>query len=536
MTQRGKAARPKLKLPSAFSIAAACVCLLAPASAASAASTLTWAIPTAIDPGKALTAVSCPQAPPSPEALCAAVDNAGNVLTSTNPGGGASAWQKTNIDGAAALTGVSCERTACIAVDGSGNVLISPNATGGASTWTTTTADPGNGGLTGVSCPLRDAAQVEFCLAVDHAGNAVISFNPTGGPSAWHVEHIDAVGGHLSGVSCTEFSEWCIAFDDLGNVVTSGEPAEGGSTWTVAAIDPGISLTGVSCPYTNIPNFYSAWEYCLAVDPTGNVLAASKPTGGAGAWTSNHIDEHGLTGASCPFVLEARSCVVVDDAGNALTSDDPLGGAVAWSVKSVDPSTSLTGVSCPYGFYGAFCLVIAANGDVIVGTGAGEEPPHEGEKPAGGATTTSQSGSNPTAAGSTIAASITAAQIAALLKKQLTPSGKAAKIGSLLKHGGFTMPFKALEAGAIGVQWYAVPSGAKLARKTKAKPILVAFGSLSFHGPEAGKVRLRLTTPGRRLLKHAKRVTIDAHASFKPGTLPLGTNAVAARDAFVLGR
>ena len=97
--------------------------------AASAAGPLSWSAPVSIDPGQTLTAVFCPSAPP--EALCVAVDNAGNVLTSTNPAGGASAWQKTNIDGTTPLTAVSCAYEGCVAVDGLGNLLIGPGPSTG---------------------------------------------------------------------------------------------------------------------------------------------------------------------------------------------------------------------------------------------------------------------------------------------------------------------------------------------------------------------------------------------------------------------
>jgi len=499
------------------------VCLVitlgARSQAANAAAPPSWATPTTIDPGHALSAISCPAAPPSPEALCAVVDNAGNVLTSTDPGGGVSAWQSANIDSSTPLTGVSCEREACIAVDGLGNVLISRHVGGGASTWTKTLVDAGNGGLTGVSCPLRDGSQVEFCLAVDDAGNAVISFDPTGGSSAWKAEHIDAIGGHLTGLSCTEFSEWCIAWDDLGNVVTSGEPAEGASTWSVASIDPGTGLTGASCPYVRGTGYYAAWEYCLGVDPAGNVLAASKPTGGAGAWTASHVEAHGLTGVSCPFVLEAYFCAAVDEVGNAVTSSNPLGGAADWGVTPIDPGNELTGISCPYSDFGlgTFCVAIAANGDVIVGIGAGEEPPHEEHHEAsketgrGGSVT----GSSPPGSGSGTITAISTAQIAASLK-QIIPSGKAARIAALLKHGGLRLPFKALETGTVAVGWYLVPSGAILAKATKAKPILVASGKLTFSGAGTGKLKIRLTAAGRQLLRRTKRVKLMARGTFAP--------------------
>jgi hypothetical protein len=494
------------------------------AQAAGAAGPLIWSAPALIDPGQTLTAISCPLGPP--EALCATVDNAGNILVSTNPTGGASAWQKTNIDGTTPLTDVECQGRDCIAVDGLGNVLLSSSATGEASSWTKTSVDPGNGGLTGVSCPLRDASQVGFCLAVDHVGNAVIF---SGG---WKTEPLDTTGGHLNGVSCTEFSEWCIAFDDLGNIVTSTEAAAG---WTITTIDPDNSLTGASCPYIRGTGYYAAWEYCLVADQAGNVITASEPAGGASAWATSHIEAHSLTGVSCPFVLEAYFCAAVDDAGNAATSSNPLGGAANWSVTPIDPGTSLTGISCPYSEADPICFAIDATGNVIVGTGASEEPPHK-EEPQHEASTP-KTGSGGTGNGSTLindggisAVTVSSAQLKAWLARQLIPSGQAVKIGALLKNGGFTMPFKALEAGALVVGWYQVLSGAKLVKAAKAKPVLVASGKLTFSAAETGKLKIKLTAAGKRLLKHAKRLGLTAKGTFAP----TGATAVGATSGFRL--
>ncbi len=482
--------------------------------AAGAAGPLSWSAPASIDPGQTLTAIYCPFAPPLPEALCAAVDNAGNVLTSTNPAGGASAWQKTNIDGTTPLTAVSCEYEACVVVDGLGNLLIGPGpSTGGAGTWHKTAVDPGNGELTGVSCPSRDVAQIQFCLAVDHAGNAVLS----GGPGEWKAEHIDAVGGHLSGLSCTEFSEWCITWDDLGNVLTSGDPYEGASAWTVAAVDSGNGITGGACPAKNVMTL----NYCLAVDQAGNVMTTTEPTAGASAWATSHIETHGFTGVSCPFVEPGRFCVAVDNAGNAVTSSDPLGGSASWSVTPIDSGTSLTGISCPYDGSGTLCVVIDTAGNVIVGMGATEEPPHEEEphheapapKTGSGGTGNSNALIND---GGISAVTISSAQLKAWLARQLIPSGKAVKIGALLKNGGLTLPFKALEAGTLVVGWYRVPSGAKLAKAAKAKPVLVASGKLTFSAAETGNLKIKLTAAGKRLLKHAKRLKLEAMGTFGP--------------------
>ncbi len=127
---------------------------------------------------------------------------------------------------------------------------------------------------------------------------------------------------------------------------------------------------------------------------------------------------------------------------------------------------------------------------------------------------------------------ITPAQIAALLPGEITPSGKTATIANVLKSGVFSIAFTALEAGDAVIDWYEVPPGAHLAKKTKPKPVLVASGQRSF--PAAGKatIKVRLTAAGKRLLEHAKRLELTAKGTFTP----TGKTPVSATKAFVLKR
>jgi Carboxypeptidase regulatory-like domain len=127
-------------------------------------------------------------------------------------------------------------------------------------------------------------------------------------------------------------------------------------------------------------------------------------------------------------------------------------------------------------------------------------------------------------------ASISSAQIAALLGQELTPAGKAAKIATLLKNGAFTVTFKALEAGRAVIDWYQVPLGAKLAKKTKAKPILVASGQMTFSAAGTAKIKIKLTATGKRLLKNTKSLKLTGKATFTP----TGKAPVAVTKAFVL--
>jgi hypothetical protein len=125
---------------------------------------------------------------------------------------------------------------------------------------------------------------------------------------------------------------------------------------------------------------------------------------------------------------------------------------------------------------------------------------------------------------------VSSARIAALLASEITPSGKASKIAALSRRGWFALAFKALEAGAAVVQWYQLPRGAMLARKSKAKPILVAAGQLDFSTAGTKTVKLRLTTAGKRLLRNAKRLKLIARGSFRPS----GKSPIIVTRSFVL--
>jgi hypothetical protein len=91
----------------------------------------------------------------------------GNVAASSNPTGGV--WTVINVDGSNFLHGVSCPSIQmCVAVDNVGNVFTSSKPTQGKAGWRVTNVD-GRNYLTGVSCPTTT-----FCVAVDGVGNVII--------------------------------------------------------------------------------------------------------------------------------------------------------------------------------------------------------------------------------------------------------------------------------------------------------------------------------------------------------------------------
>ncbi len=106
------------------------------------------------------------------------------------------------------------------------------------------------------------------------------------------------------------------------------------------------------------------------------------------------------------------------------------------------------------------------------------------------------------------------------IRGALTPSGKAMKIGTLLKRGGLTLTFSSSEPGALLIQWWQLPPGAHLASNGKRKPTLVAQGGASFSSAGVGKVKISLTRTGRRLLAHASKLKLTTRARFRPTAHP----------------
>jgi hypothetical protein len=359
--------------------------------ALAAGSPLTWAAPVRIDhqppfTGAFLSGLSCPTT-----GLCVAVDTNGNVITSTNPTGGAAAWTVTHVDGVNPILAVSCPTTSfCVAVDEAGDVITSTNPTGGAAAWTVANVGTAMGA---VSCPSS-----VLCVALDFSGDVVTSTNPTGGPSAWTASNIGSgTLNFLDGISCPA-SNLCVAVDQYGNVITSTDPTGGSAAWTTTNVSGLNGMYSVSCPTsslcvagdangdvvtsTNPTGGAGAWTVttvdasnglfsvscsssalCAAVDYRGTVVTSTDPTGGAAAWTAVNVDgTHRLFGVSCP---STSLCVAVDDVGNVVTSTDPTGGAAAWTVTSVDGTDSLTGVSCPSS---ALCVAVDATGHVVTTT------------------------------------------------------------------------------------------------------------------------------------------------------------------------
>jgi hypothetical protein len=125
---------------------------------------------------------------------------------------------------------------------------------------------------------------------------------------------------------------------------------------------------------------------------------------------------------------------------------------------------------------------------------------------------------------------VSPSRIAVLLGREITPTGKSAKVATLLRTSGFTINFNALEAGRAVIDWYQLPPGATLAGKSRAKPILVASGQMSFSRAGTAKIKIKLTRAGKNLLKRTRRLKLTAKCTFTP----TGAAPVTVTEGFVL--
>ena len=299
-----------------------------------------WSAPEAIANGSPLTAISCPTIN-----FCAAVDDNGDVITSTNPSGGSGAWTTATIDPGSFLASISCPTSGfCLAGGdpGGDEAFVSDNPSGGAGAWTTITLPEG---LEGIDCP-----STTLCVGVNSGGDVLTSVDPASSPS-WVAGVVDP-GGLLSAVSCAGTS-LCVTVGQA--IATSTTPAGGATTWRTDTAHRGLS--DVSCPSTSL---------CVIADSSGNVLVSTDPTRGPSDYTEHDsIDSLSTYDPAAGLGCQASGeCVLAGQNGDVVTTANAATGP--WASRAIDPN-GLNGVSCPTA---TECVAIDGNGDVLVGLAA----------------------------------------------------------------------------------------------------------------------------------------------------------------------
>ncbi len=311
-----------------------------------------WSSSGTIDVGSP-TAISCPSS-----TICMATDGTGDVLTSSNPSGGFSAWSiQQNVTSGFPLPGASCPSTTfCIAVGGRNAYWENPSATSPSVTSENIT---GVGRLTGISCP-----SVSLCVAIDNSGDVVISTTPTIYTS-WTLINVDSTF-QINDISCDPSGAICMLSDVAGNIIVGTNISQELVTnWSTPTPISGFSFpVYVTCPSSSL---------CLAVDGPGSLSYSTNPTSATPTWSSPAVVDPGTSGVSGITCSSTTSCVIEDLSGNVVTSQNPEGGPSAWVVVNIDgPSGNLAGISCPNPNY---CAVVDSTGNLFIGTVTPPPPP-----------------------------------------------------------------------------------------------------------------------------------------------------------------
>ncbi|HET6816322.1 MAG TPA: hypothetical protein VFH66_03750 [Mycobacteriales bacterium] len=190
--------------------------------------------------GAGLAAVSCPST-----SLCVAVGLAGTLVTMTGTGNAVY-----TVDSSRRLTSVSCVSSLCVAGDIAGQVVTSTEPTGGAAAWAPTAIDP-SGAISAVSCPSE-----LLCITGDTVGNAVI------GTLVQHSLTVSKTGSGSGTVTSTDGQISCGATCShaysSGTLVTlNAAPASGSSFagWSGACSGTGSCQVTMSSAQTVTATF-----------------------------------------------------------------------------------------------------------------------------------------------------------------------------------------------------------------------------------------------------------------------------------------
>jgi hypothetical protein len=127
-----------------------------------------------------------------------------------------------------------------------------------------------------------------------------------------------------------------------------------------------------------------------------------------------------------------------------------------------------------------------------------------------------------------VTASFTATPDETALARDL--SELAAKLATLAQNRVLGLAFHASGPGVLTIALYDPPPGGKLARMSRARPILVGVGHHAFSRAATARIKIKLTPAGKALLKHAKRLTLTAKGTFKTH----GKVALEKTETFVL--
>jgi hypothetical protein len=283
--------------------------------------------------GSSLTGISCPSS-----SFCVAVDNHGDVIYSKHPTGGAKYWSKpVAVDttaaaggGPAGFAGISCPTTKlCVAVDNASQVVTTTTPTAGASAWTLA-ALSGSPVLTSVSCP-------SATLCVLGGSTRYDSITPTAGATAW-IPRGAILGGVLESLACPSITVCVgVGYGDSTTGLASATATPSGPTsgWTTTTVETTVPsgnsqlLDSVACP---------AAGFCVAVDGADNAFDSVSPL--TGAWAAIPSARRLATSTWSAISCDIKNCVVADSRGFVMSGT--VHNASATPTTSTTTTTTTT--------------------------------------------------------------------------------------------------------------------------------------------------------------------------------------------------
>ena len=290
--------------------------------------------------------------------LCLAVDDAGAILRTAAPAGGASAWKRVAQSTAGnQLQAISCPTRRFCAASGTGGLVLTSGSPATAHPWHPIRlpytwlddGDPAYYTLSSIACP-----SARLCVAGTDQPALMVSTNPGGGVAAWRRIAVGGFEDSFSSVACPRVS---LCFAAHGAVSMSRTPTVARS-WKRVSRE---GLNSLSCPTA---------QFCLGGEESGVIAFSTHPASPGKPWRHVRLTSSALTGAAC---RSASFCVVVDRHGDAFASSDPTGPARAWrrtslavtqSGSDVTEADQLTAVACAPA---RVCLAGTPTGEVFSG-------------------------------------------------------------------------------------------------------------------------------------------------------------------------
>lgn len=253
---------------------------------------------------------------------------------------------------------------------------------------------------------------------------------------------------------------------------------------------------------------------------SGSAVVGQKLKVVHGVW-SNEPSSYREVWRRCDGTGEINSCTTTVGTDETYT---PTAADVGHAIRVWEMAVNSTGESV--------CVLSPATSDVVEPATQQQSPQQSSSSTSTGSSSSSPPPPPPPPARevlSTKTAVASAAALKELLLRLLTPTGKGAKIRSLLEHRGYALSFNALAPGLLKIAWYIVPKGAHIA---SVEAQLAAVGVIDFASAGVVKLEIKLTSKGKALLAHAHRVKLTAQGSFAPS----GQAVIRASREFTLER